>query len=169
MNLRRLLLPSFSTWLWLLFFLGLSLSSWRLVLINADSDPSFHWRIGNWMIEHGQVIRTDQFSHTRFGAPLISKEWLSEILFAAAGNLLGWNGIVLLSATLIATTMWLLHRRLLAQVVRRRVRLGTARVPTWTEVVETFVRFAGSLDAAVDELARSLSYRFRADRDLRDG
>jgi hypothetical protein len=96
----------------LAFFLGLSLTSWRLVLISADGDPCLHWRIGNWMIEHRAVIRADQFSHTRFGALLVSKEWLSEVLFAVAGNLLGWNGIVLLSAALIATTLWLLHRQL---------------------------------------------------------
>jgi hypothetical protein len=109
---RRWWLPSVSVAVWLAFFLALSLSNWRLVLISADGDPCLHWRIGKWMIEHGEVIRADQFSHTRFGAPLISKEWLSEIAFAAAGNALGWNGIVLLSAALIATTMWLLHRQL---------------------------------------------------------
>jgi len=31
----------------------------------------------------------------RFGAPLISKEWLSEVIFAAADDRLGWNGAVL--------------------------------------------------------------------------
>jgi hypothetical protein len=112
---RRWWLPSVGLAVWLAFFLALSLSSWRLVLISADGDPCLHWRIGNWMIEHREVIRADQFSHTRFGAPLISKEWLSEIVFAAAGNSLGWNGIVLLAAALIATTLWLLHRQLLAE------------------------------------------------------
>jgi hypothetical protein len=112
---RRWWLPSLSTWLWLLFFLGLSLSNWRLVMINADGDPCLHWRIGNWMIEHHEVIRADHFSHTRDGAPLVSKEWLSEMLFASVGNLLGWNGIVLLSAALIARCLWLLHRMLLAE------------------------------------------------------
>ena len=115
MNIRRLLLPSLSTWVWLLFCLGLSLSNWRLVLINGDGDACLHWRIGHWMIEHRTVIRTDVFSHTRAGAPLISKEWLGEVLFAAMGDALGWNGIVLLAAALIATTLWLLHRQLLAE------------------------------------------------------
>jgi hypothetical protein len=99
--------------IWLTFFLALSLSDWRFVLISADGDPCLHWRIGNWMITHRTVIRADQFSHTRFDAPLVSKEWLSEVLFATAGNLLGWNGIVLVAAALIATTLWLLHRQLL--------------------------------------------------------
>jgi len=108
-------LPTIGLSLWLIFVLTLSLSQWRLVMINADGDPSLHWRIGRWMIEHRAVIRADQFSHTRFGTPLISKEWLGEVLFAAAGDALGWNGIVLLSAVLIATTLWFLHRLLLAE------------------------------------------------------
>jgi hypothetical protein len=108
-------LPTIGRTLWLAFFLALTLSNWRLVLISADGDPCLHWRIGNWMIEHRAVIRVDQFSHTRTGAPLVSKEWLSEVLFASAGNALGWNGIVLLSAGLIATTLWLLYRQLLAE------------------------------------------------------
>lgn len=112
---RHWWLPSLGVCIWLAFFLGLTLSNWRQVLISADGDPCLHWRIGNWMIEHHAVIHLDQFSHTRAGAPLISKEWLSEVLFASAGNLLGWNGAVFLSAVLIATTLWLLHRRLLAE------------------------------------------------------
>jgi hypothetical protein len=108
-------LPSVGLTLWLLFFVGISASNWRLVLISADSDPCLHWRIGSWMIEHRAVIHADQFSHTRAGAPLISKEWLTEVAFAAAGNALSWNGVVLLSAGLISTTLWLLYRQLLAE------------------------------------------------------
>ena len=115
MNARRWLLPSFSVMLWLVVFLNLCFSDWRLVMINADGDPSLHRRLGNWMIEHRAVLRADEFSHTRFGAPLISKEWLGEVLFAAAENRLGWNGAVLVAALLIATTLWLLHRWLLAE------------------------------------------------------
>jgi hypothetical protein len=112
---RNRWLPTIGLSLWLIFVLALTLSQWRLVMINADGDPSLHWRIGHWMIEHRAVIRTDTFSHTRDGAPLISKEWLGEILFAGAGDAFGWNGIVLLSAVLIATSLWLLYRLLLAE------------------------------------------------------
>ena len=101
-------LPTIGLSLWLTFMLGLMLSQWRVVMINADGDACLHWRIGNWMIEHHAVIHTDLFSHTRANAPLISKEWLSEVLFAAAGDALGWNGIALLAAVLIATCLWLL-------------------------------------------------------------
>jgi hypothetical protein len=115
MNARRWLLPPIGTVIGLVVFLMLCLSYWRLVLINADGDPSLHWRLGHWMIEHRSVIHKDVFSHTRPGKPIISMEWLTEIAFAAAGDALGWNGIVFLAAALIATSLWILHRQLLSE------------------------------------------------------
>ena len=112
---RRWWLPSLTQCIWLAFFFGLLLTDWRQVLVNADGDPCWHWQTGNWMLEHRAIIRSDPFSHTRAGEPMMSKEWLSEVVFAVAGNTLGWNGIVLVAALLIATTLALLHRQLLAE------------------------------------------------------
>lgn len=115
MNLRRLLVPSVGVAIWLAIFLGQTLSDWRQVLISADGDACLHRRIGEWMLEQRAVLRVEQFSHTRFGAPVIAKEWLGEIAYAGMERALGWNGAVLLAALLIATTLWLLHRQLLAE------------------------------------------------------
>ncbi len=112
---RHWWLPSLSQFLWIVFFLAILLTDWRQTLINADGDPCWHWQTGSWMIEHHAIMRSDVFSHTRPGAPFITKEWLSEVLFAAAGNLLGWNGVILVAALIIATTLTLLHRQLLAE------------------------------------------------------
>lgn len=114
-SFTRRWVPSISTFIWLAFFLATVFTDLRGLLIGADGDPCLHWRIGNWMIEHRIVIQADQFSHSRFHAPLVSKEWLSEILFAAAGNLLSWNGFILIAGLLIATCVWLLHRHLLSE------------------------------------------------------
>jgi hypothetical protein len=115
MNARRWLLPPIGTMIWLVVLLMLCLSYWRLVLINADGDPSLHWRLGHWMIEHRSIIRADVLSHTRLGKPIITMEWLTEVAFAAAGDALGWNGIVLMAAVLIATSLWILYRQLLSE------------------------------------------------------
>ena len=115
MNVRRWLLPPIGTMIGLVVFLMLCLSYWRLVLINADGDPSLHWRLGQWMIEHRSVIHADVFSHTRPGKPIVTMEWLTEVAFASAGNALGWNGIVFLASALIATSLWILHRQLLSE------------------------------------------------------
>jgi hypothetical protein len=112
---RQWWLPSLTQFLWIAFFLMILLTGWRQVLINVDGDPCWHWRTGSWMLEHRAIMRSDLFSYTRDGAPFVTKEWLSEALFAAAGNRLGWNGVVLVAALVIATTLTLLHHQLLAE------------------------------------------------------
>ncbi len=107
-------LPSLSATIWITLFLGLNLTAARQVLISADSDPALHRRLGEWMIQHRAILHEDNLLHTYQG-PIITKEWLSEIAFAGAGYLFGWNGFVLVAATLIATCFWLLHRQLLAE------------------------------------------------------
>jgi hypothetical protein len=100
--------------IWIVLFLGLNLTSARTVLISADSDPGLHRRLGEWMIQHRAIVREDFLLHTHHG-PTLAKEWLGEVLFAAAGRWFGWGGFVLLAATLVATCFWLLHRQLLAE------------------------------------------------------
>ena len=115
MNARRWWLPSLTQFLWIAFFLAIMLTDWRQVLINADGDPCWHWQTGAWMIHNHAIIRADLFSYTNLGAPFVTKEWLSEVIFAAAGNVLGWNGVALVAALVVATTLALLHRQLLAE------------------------------------------------------
>jgi hypothetical protein len=131
---RHWWLPSLSGAIWLAFFAALMMTNWREVLISADGDPCLHWRIGNWMIEHRAVIHFEDFSHTRPGAELVSKEWLAEVLFALAGNVAGWNGAVLLAAALIATAMWLLHRWLLAEGCELLLATGLVLVLVSTQI-----------------------------------
>ncbi len=112
---RQWWLPSVSVTLWLVFFLAANLSIARVMMIASDSDPCWHWQEGNWMLQHHAVLRTELFSHTRAGAPLVDLWWLSEVVTALAGNLLGWGGIVLVASIVCATIVWLLHRQLLAE------------------------------------------------------
>jgi hypothetical protein len=115
LNVRtRWWIPSLSATIWIMLFLGLNLTSARIVLISADSDPAWHRRYGEWTIKHHTIVRENNLLHTHQG-PFVSMEWLSEVVYAAAGNLFGWNGVVLVAATLIATIYWLLHRHLLAE------------------------------------------------------
>ncbi|HTS19223.1 MAG TPA: hypothetical protein VMP11_16725 [Verrucomicrobiae bacterium] len=110
----RFRLPSLAAALWVILFLGLSFTSARIVLISGDSDPALHRRLGDWMIQHRAIVREDNLLHTYHGQSM-AKEWLSQILMAAAGRCLGWNGVVLLAAALVATCFWMLHRQLLEE------------------------------------------------------
>jgi len=61
-----------------------------------------------------QIIRNDVSpTHVR-GQPIVSKEWLAEIIFAAAGRHGGLYALSVVAALVIATTFALLH----AQMVR---------------------------------------------------
>lgn len=115
MNQRHWWLPSLGVMLWLALFVGLTCSPWRTTLISGDGDAALHWKLGDWMIEHQAVLRVDSFSHTRPDTPVVTKEWLAAILWGTAGDALGWNGLVLLAALLIATTLYLLQRQLEAE------------------------------------------------------
>ncbi|HXI83501.1 MAG TPA: hypothetical protein VNL17_05355 [Verrucomicrobiae bacterium] len=107
-------LPSLSATIWITLFLGLSLTNARVVLISADSDTALHRRLGEWMIQHHAILHHDLLLHT-FHETAVAKEWLSEVLFAAAARWFGWNGFVLIAALVIATIFWLLHRQLMAE------------------------------------------------------
>ena len=115
MSARRWLLPSLTQAIWIVFFAGIMLTNWRQVLISTDGDPCWHRQQGNWMIDHRAILRRDPFSHTRPGATIVSKEWLSEVIYAGAGKLLGWNGVVFVAAAVLATVLALLHHQLLAE------------------------------------------------------
>ncbi len=108
-------LPSISVGLWLVFFLALILSPARVKLVGSDADACCHWQQGNWMLQHRAVLRTEVFSHTRTGVPMVNMWWLSEIVTALAGDWLGWSGIALVAAVVCATCVWLLHRQMLAE------------------------------------------------------
>ena len=108
-------MPTVTQWVWLVLLLILIAQPWRTLLISSDGDASMHWRIGEWMLQNKQIIRTDVFSHTRFGQPVITKEWVAELIFAVAGRWKGYYGLCVVAALIIATTFALLHRQLLRE------------------------------------------------------
>src|SRR5215217_6418823 len=79
------------------------------------SDPDTHWHItvGNWILTHGSVPTTDSYSFTFPGQPWIAKEWLSQVMLAAAYNLGGWGGVSALGAAAVGLTFALLLRLLM--------------------------------------------------------
>ncbi len=73
-----------------------------------DGDTYWHLAAGRWMLDHHQVLKTDVFSYTRWGAPWDAHEWLAEGLMAWAFRLAGWSGLLVLFATAAAATAWLI-------------------------------------------------------------
>ncbi|TMJ50423.1 MAG: hypothetical protein E6G85_18100 [Alphaproteobacteria bacterium] len=81
-----------------------------------DPDSYSHIAIGRWIMAHGAVPASDPFSFSMHGAPWISFEWLSEVIYAAAYALSGWAGVAGLAAAAIALAVALLARFLLREL-----------------------------------------------------
>jgi hypothetical protein len=78
-------------------------------LLNADGDLGRHLTIGNFILDNITIPTRDIFSHTMTGAPLVPHEWLAEVLYALADRAMGLNGVVILSALLIAGAFTLVY------------------------------------------------------------
>ena len=110
----RWLAPSFFDLLflsipaWLFFSGGAGFS--RLLL---DGDTGWHIRVGQWILEHGQVPRVDIFSFSKPGEPWFAWEWLADVGFAVLMNAWGLKGVVWWSALLFAIFAGILMRQML--------------------------------------------------------
>jgi hypothetical protein len=81
-----------------------------------DPDSYSHIAVGRWIMAHGAVPASDPFSFSMHGAPWITFEWLSEVIYAAGYAVSGWAGVVALAAAAIALAVGLLTRFLLREL-----------------------------------------------------
>ena len=86
-------------------------------LLNSDGDLARHLRHGQYMLEHGELIRADPFSFTRPGAPFVGFEYGSQLLYALAERVGGLPAVAVLAGLLIALTYALLSGFLLQRGV----------------------------------------------------
>ena len=75
-----------------------------------DGDSFWHIKAGAVMLESGQLIDQDIFSHTAYGTPWTAHEWLSEIIMATVHKLAGLEGLICFFLFLVALTFWLLFK-----------------------------------------------------------
>jgi hypothetical protein len=106
---RNWLLPSLEGCLFFAVFLGCVLFGQGQIL-GIDGDSALHLRLGNDMLAHGGPAIANTLTITGYGQPFLAWEWLSEMLFAGAWRLFGLNGVVALTAFIIALTSLLLFR-----------------------------------------------------------
>jgi hypothetical protein len=81
-----------------------------------DPDSYSHIAVGRWILAHRTVPSSELFSFSMHGAPWITFEWLSEVIYATAYALSGWAGVVALTAGVIALAVSLLTRFLLREL-----------------------------------------------------
>ncbi len=109
MRLLRFFLPRIEYILFIALFWGIVASGPRI--LNFDGDLPRHILTGNLILQTHRVLTTDIFSFRTAGFPSFPHEWLSQVIFAAAYNWLGLDGIVLLTALVIMLTWGIVYRQ----------------------------------------------------------
>jgi hypothetical protein len=107
----RFFLPRIEYILLMAIFLGIAASGPRI--LNLDGDLPRHLLVGQLILRDQRVLTTDVFSFRTVGHPSTPHEWISQLLFAAAHELLGLSGVVLLTASSVMLTWSLVFRRAL--------------------------------------------------------
>lgn len=101
------------------WLVGLSLYAALLMCgprLLGDPDTYSHIALGRWIVAHGALPESDAFSFSKYGAPWITFEWLSEIVYAGAHALAGWPGVLVVGAGAIALAFGLLTAFLLREL-----------------------------------------------------
>ena len=102
-------------WLWL------GIGVYAVTLACGDrllKDLDTYWQIsvGQWIIDHATLPRTDIYSFTKTGEPWTSSSWLAQVLLAGSYDLAGGVGPVVLASASIAMAFalltWILGRRI---------------------------------------------------------
>lgn len=105
--IRAYVLPRLQDFVFIMIFLFGILLGPRFF---GDGDTGRHIVVGKIIVMEHYIPTTDIFSHTKNGLLLTTTEWLSEAVYAVAYLAMGLNGVVLLSAILIAVTFTLVFR-----------------------------------------------------------
>lgn len=72
-------------------------------LFSLDGDLGRHITIGNYILDQRTIPKVDVFSHTMSGQALTPHEWLAQVIFASIHRFFGLDGIVILTAIVIAS------------------------------------------------------------------
>lgn len=66
--------------------------------VSTASDTFWHLRAGEWILEHGRILREDPFSLTRFGQVWRYPGWLSQVLMISVFKAFGYPGLNIFTA-----------------------------------------------------------------------
>ena len=73
-------------------------------MLNTDGDLGRHLTLGRTILASHEIPTRDILSFTKAGEPRPAYEWLAQVLLAAAYNALGLDGVVILTALVIAAS-----------------------------------------------------------------
>ena len=135
----RFLLPSVSDLLFVLLLVSLTVGSLAPRLL-GDAGTGWHIRNGELILHTHSITRTDPFSATMNGRPWYAWEWLYDAGIAAIHLVSGLNGVVFLTALVIASTFTLTFRLALRQGAALPVALGLLILAIGASAIHLFAR-----------------------------
>lgn len=99
-------------------------------------EPDIWWQLlsGKWMLEHGQVTRSDVFSYTMAGHPWVNVKWLYEIFIALIERGMGPEGVLLLQGLVNIVIVYFLLR-----LLKRFIAAIQLLVPPLFAVIPLFI------------------------------
>src|SRR5690242_21573423 len=106
----RAVMPSITDVIFLLLLLSLAYGGLQQRLL-GDAGTGWHIRNGQQILATHAVTRHDSFSYTMSGHPWFAWEWLYDVLAGAIYSRMGLNGVVFLSALIIAGVFGGLFRK----------------------------------------------------------
>ena len=159
--------------------LGVVLSSRRLLVFvfmlviftiaaRPITDPDFWWHLktGQYLVETRSIPHTDIFSTVRLGSEWIAHEWGSEVFIYSIYRALGYGGLIIAFAILIAISFWIAYRRCQKHaphpyVAGFAVILGAvATLPTWGVRPQIFsILFASIFLGILDSYSHNQKHR----------
>jgi len=114
----------------------------------TDPDVWWHLRTGQLMLSNHALFHTDPYSFTRFGQPWINHEWLSQILLFLLYRVAGFGGLIVGSAVVIASALFLVFTRCPGRpyLAALMTLLGAvASAPAWGVRPQMFSLLLGSI------------------------
>jgi hypothetical protein len=102
------ILPDFAGAYCFVIFVAFVLFAGKRAL--GDGDTLWHIKFGRLILDRGELITRDPFSHTVYGQPWTSHEWLAEVVMGAIHHAAGLPGVVIFYFLLAALSFWLLFR-----------------------------------------------------------
>lgn len=108
MAIRRAILPDLAGIWGVVIFLTLTAIAGSKAL--KDGDTLWHIKMGQVMLDRGEVLKQDLFSHTAYGQPWHAHEWLSEIVMAGLHGWAGLPGVTIFFFAVVGLTFNLLFK-----------------------------------------------------------
>jgi len=86
-------------------FIAILLGAWALGsrMLSLNSDLGRHLILGEHILESHRVPTHDLLSYTRAGDSRPAYEWITQVFFAGVNRLAGLDGVILVTALLIAS------------------------------------------------------------------